>query len=134
MKRRVVQRCFRWIIRTRPVSVHESASMSQQWTVRISIPAIESSESSELLTRMECERQSIRESANCLTRSSTLADVELMKLLERDLLVTKEEGPTPTTPAADVEKQQSVIRSLSLPKSFLAAKFGLVGLKAALPR
>ena len=105
--------------------------MSQQWTVRISIPAIESSE---LLTRMECERQSIRESANCLTRSSTLADVELMKLLERDLLVTKEEGPTPTTPAADVEKQQSVIRSLSLPKSFLAAKFGLVGLKAALPR
>ena len=131
MKRRVVQRCFRWIIRTRPVSVHESASMSQQWTVRISIPAIESSE---LLTRMECERQSIRESANCLTRSSTLADVELMKLLERDLLVTKEEGPTPTTPAADVEKQQSVIRSLSLPKSFLAAKFGLVGLKAALPR
>ena len=131
MKRRVVQRCFRWIIRTRPVSVHESASMSQQWTVRISIPAIESSE---LLTRMECERQSIRESANCLTRSSTLADVELMKLLERDLLVTEEEGPTPTTPAADVEKQQSVIRSLSLPKSFLAAKFGLVGLKAALPR
>ena len=120
MKRRVVQRYFRWIIRTRPVSVHESASMSQQWTVRISIPAIESSE---LLTRMECERQSIRESANCLTRSSTLADVELMKLLERDLLVTKEEGPTPTTPAADVEKQQSVIRSLSLPKSFLAAKF-----------
>ena len=131
MKRRVVQRCFRWIIRTRPVSVHESASMSQQWTVRISIPAIESSE---LLTRMECERQSIRESANCLTRSSTLADVELMKLLERDLLVTEEEGPTPTTPAADVEKQQSVIRSLSLPKSFLAAEFGLVGLKAALPR
>ena len=131
MKRRVVQRCFRWIIRTRPVSVHESASMSQQWTVRISIPAIESSE---LLTRMECERQSIRESANCLTRSSTLADVELMKLLERDLLVTEEEGPTPTTPAANVEKQQSVIRSLSLPKSFLAAEFGLVGLKAALPR
>ena len=119
----------------RPVSLHESASMSQQWTVRISIPA---AESSELLTRMECERQSIRGSTNCLTASSTLADVELMELLERDLLLTEEEEeeePTPTTPAAaaDVETNNPQ-RSLSLPKSFLATRYGLVGLKAALPR
>ena len=109
--------------------------MSQQWTVRISIPA---AESSELLTRMECERQSIRGSTNCLTASSTLADVELMELLERDLLLTEEEEeeePTPTTPAAaaDVETNNPQ-RSLSLPKSFLATRYGLVGLKAALPR
>jgi hypothetical protein len=107
----------------RPVSYHESSE--EKWTVRMSgIPA---AESSELLTRLECERRSIR--GTYLDEApSVAADVELMELLERDILISQQ----PTTPPDEsVENPQ---RSLSLPKSFLATKYGLIGFKAALPR
>ncbi|EFX73842.1 hypothetical protein DAPPUDRAFT_252505 [Daphnia pulex] len=105
----------------RPVSYHESSQ--EKWTVRMSIPA---AESSELLTRLECERRSIR--GTYLDEApSVAADVELMELLERDILISQQ----PTTPPDEsVENPQ---RSLSLPKSFLATKYGLIGFKAALP-
>ena len=112
----------------RPVSCHES---SQEWTtVRINIPA---AESSELLTRLECERRSIRGSTHYMDGApSVAADVELMELLERDILITgDEQQQQQPTPDESVENPQ---RSLSLPKSFLATKYGLIGLKAALPR
>ena len=111
----------------RPVSCHES---SQEWTtVRINIPA---AESSELLPRLECERRSIRGSTHYMDGApSVAADVELMELLERDILITGDEQQQQPTPDESVENPQ---RSLSLPKSFLATKYGLIGLKAALPR
>jgi hypothetical protein len=63
---------------------------------------------------------------------SVAADVELMELLERDILITgDEQQQQQPTPDESVENPQ---RSLSLPKSFLATKYGLIGLKAALPR
>ncbi len=155
-KTQSVIRCHSDSMAARPVSVHESSTSSSsllsEWTVRISIPA---AESSELLTRLECERQSIRGSTRYLTASPVAADVELMELLERDLLLTaanddddeeqqqqqqqheeekedEEEEPTPANDDESVENNPQ--RSLSLPKSFLATKYGLIGLKAALPR
>lgn len=115
---------------SRPVSVHEMTS-DECWTVRINIPA---AESSELLTRLECERQSIRGSTHYLTSSPVAADVELMELLERDLLLTNEEEEEEEEQEPTPESVENPQRSLSLPKSFLATKYGLIGLKAALPR
>lgn len=95
---------------------------SNEWTVRINIPA---AESNEMLTRLECERRSIRGSTNY----SPVADVELLELFERDLLVSSADDKPISTTEADNPQ-----RSLSLPKSFLATRYGLIGLKAALPR
>ena len=102
----------------------EEKANNNEWTVTISIPA---AESNEMLSRLECERNSIRGSNATFNQNVVAVDVELMQMLERDLLIDDDDKPA--TP--DLDNPQ---RSLSLPKSFLATKYGLVGFKAALPR
>lgn len=113
-------------------------------------------QSRELLTRLEHERKRIRGSVYLEHSEQSEPFSNDLSWLEQDIqlfLQQTDNKPTAPDPADVVESgagdaavtedngavdpqvaQPAQSRSLSLPKSFLSQKYGLVGLKAALPR
>jgi len=98
-------------------------------------PEEEKKRSCEMLTLLECEHQSIRgddaSARNSLLLSTQPSELDELTRIERDIdLLLLRNSSTEKEEEEKVAQQ----RSLSLPKSFLADRYGIVDSKAALPR
>lgn len=121
------------IEKTSPVQVEVTNSESAP--IMDPPPEEEKKRSCEMLTLLECEHQSIRgddaSARNSLLLSAQPSELDELTRIERDIdLLLLRNSSTEKEEEEKVAQQ----RSLSLPKSFLADRYGIVDSKAALPR